>query len=191
MKITKITIELEFDDNAKPLPGARAMLYKLLGLKPSLSAPASPDPDPKKNQSFLDVPPRLQAQDKRKTPHIFKESIIPCPGGCGRMVKYRGAGIKPKCPACGGTGKVVEEEKIIEKPPANLPLQTNLELPGMYIPGVRSPPPPPITESVSKSPLEATLVKKVCPDCKTLLIVKYGQFYCPKCGQKKDPEIML
>jgi Zn finger protein HypA/HybF involved in hydrogenase expression len=181
----QFTIPVEFDDEGEPLPGTRAMLYKLLGIK-SLSgthsrcewtiSPAPPDPDPKKAQSFLGVPPRLQKPgqkleqklDRRKIPHVFEESSVPCAGGCGRNVKYRGAGIRPKCPTCGGKGTVVEDKPLRVPTPKQVP----------EVPEILKTPDRPI--------INPELPKKVCLDCKTPLIIKFSKWFCPTCKTVKD-----
>jgi len=166
-------IHVEFDNDAKPLSGTRAMLYKLLDIKPTTIISAPPDPDPK-TQSFLGVPPRIQKPeqkpDRRKIPHIFKESSVPCAGGCGRNVKYRGAGIKPKCPTCGGKGIVVEDKPATPEIP---PLKKVPE-----VPEILKTPNPPI--------LNPELPKKVCPDCETPLIIKFSKWFCSTCNTVKD-----
>jgi len=188
----KFSIEIEFDNEGEPLPGTRAMLYKLLGIKPLSGthsrcewtiSPAPPDPDPKQTQSFLGVPPRFQKPgqkleqkpDRRKIPHIFEESSVPCAGGCGRTVKYRGAGIKPKCPACGGRGIVVKDKHLTPEIPEP-----------SKVPEV-----PKIFETPNHPILNPEPPKRVCPDCETPLILKWGKWYCPRCVNNKEPKEIL
>ncbi len=153
MKVTIETDSHDFDSAGEPMPAVKALLLKLLGkpILPERELPSLPSTSPPAETSS-------SPKQTRKSPSLTPKDI-PCPGECGRIVKYCGNGPRPSCPSCGGKALVVQD---IKNPPPKDP-ETAEAI---------------IAKELHLPPVETSNQKK-CPDCGFSLIVRNQKWYCP------------